>query len=227
MIANANTYALAFAGYGSTLYVGGAFSSIGGVSRRCLAALDASTGMATGWEPKTNGLVQSLVLSGSTLYAGGQFTSIQGSSGGPYARNRIAAIDTATANPTAFNPGADSNVYALALSGTTLYAGGDFNFIQGASGGPYSRYFIAAIDTASGNPTTWNPNANGTVAALALTGTTLYTGGNFSTLQGPRAGPTPAATWLPSTRSPATPPPGTPTRTAWSCPSRPPALPFT
>ncbi len=49
------------------------------------------------------------MLSGSTLYVGGWFNRI----GGEY-RNYVAALDTQTGTPTAWNPGADKAVYALA-----------------------------------------------------------------------------------------------------------------
>jgi hypothetical protein len=47
---------------GNTVYAGGIFTSVGGQPRNRLAALDASTGGATGWNPNPNG---------STVEAGG------------------------------------------------------------------------------------------------------------------------------------------------------------
>src|SRR6266849_5979537 len=60
---------------GSTIYVGGFFASVGGQSRNNIAALDASSGLATVWNPNANQWVQSLAVSGDTVYAGGYFTS--------------------------------------------------------------------------------------------------------------------------------------------------------
>jgi hypothetical protein len=179
---------------GSTVYAGGDFTTIQGSSggpytRNRLAEIDMTTGNPTAWDPNLNNAVHALALSGSTLYAGGDFTTIQGSSGGPYTRNRLAAIDAATGNPTAWNPDVDATVRALALSGSTLYAGGDFTSIQGASGGPYTRNRLAAIDAATGNPTAWNPDVDATVRALALSGSTIYAGGSFTSIQGASGGP--------------------------------------
>ena len=42
---------------GSTVYAGGTFTSIGGQSRNRIAALDATTGLATAWNPAANGRV--------------------------------------------------------------------------------------------------------------------------------------------------------------------------
>ena len=63
---------------GETLCVGGAFASIGGQSRICLAAVDTSTGLATEWDPRLDGLVWSLAVVGNTIYAGGGFTRAGG-----------------------------------------------------------------------------------------------------------------------------------------------------
>src|SRR5450756_316767 len=93
-------------------------------------------------------------------------------------RNRIAAIDAATGEATSWNPNANGAVYALAVSGTTVYAGGWFTSI-----GRQTRNYIAALD-ASGNATSWNPNADSYVLALAVSGTTVYAGGYFTTIGG-------------------------------------------
>ena len=55
------------------------------------------------------------------MYAGGEFTSIGGQT-----RNFIAAPDAATGAATSWNPSFNNYVYALAASGTTVYAGGSF-----------------------------------------------------------------------------------------------------
>src|SRR5450756_1695661 len=90
-------------------------------------------------------------------------------------RNRIAAIDAATGEATSWNPNANGAVYALAVSGTTVYAVAIIHPI----GGP-TRNNIAAIDATTGAATSWNPNANGIVYALAVSGTTVYAGGWLS-----------------------------------------------
>ena len=190
--ANDTVHALALSG--SALYAGGNFTllqgSIGGpYTRNRLAAIDTVTANPTAWNPGANDIVYALALSGSALYAGGAFSSLQGSSGGPYARNYLAAIDTVTANPTAWNPKANDAVWTIALSGNTVYAGGEFTSIQGSSGGPYARNNLAAIDASTANPTTWNPDVNNEVFTLALSGTTLYAGGAFTMLQGASDGP--------------------------------------
>jgi hypothetical protein len=169
----------AFALSGSTVYVGGQFTSIGGQPRNNLAALDAQTGSATAWNPNANDGVNALAVSGSTVYAGGQFDSIGGR-----ARNLIAALGVRTGRATAWNPNARgpdsySGVYALALSGSTVYAGGYFGSIGGRA-----RNNLASLNARTGRASAWNPNAGDVVNALAVTGSTVYAGGRFTIIGG-------------------------------------------
>jgi hypothetical protein len=153
-----------------TVYVGGYFTAIGGQSRSYIAALDASSGLATAWDPNADNDVRVLTLNGDTVYAGGIFSHIGGQP-----RNQIAALDASTGLATAWNPNAhEAAVYTLAVSGNTIYAGGTFYTI----GGQF-RACIAALDANTGLATDWNPNANGTVRALIVDGSTIYIGGEF------------------------------------------------
>ena len=97
----------------------GSFTSIGGQARNFIAALDASSGLATSWDPNADNTLSALALSGSTVYAGGEFTTIGGQ-----ARSRIAALDTNTGLATAWNPNANNQVLALILVGAQSMPGG-------------------------------------------------------------------------------------------------------
>jgi trimeric autotransporter adhesin len=172
---------------GSTVYAGGDFITIGGQARSNIAALDRSSGAATSWNPSATstgccGAIHALDVSGSTVYAGGRFDHIGGQ-----VRSNIAAIDRTTGAPTSWDPNATGAVDALRVSGSTVYAGGSFAplppYIAESIGGQ-SRYYIAALDANTGNATSWDPNAGGTVAALAVSGSTVYAGGGFSSIGG-------------------------------------------
>ena len=91
-------------------------------------------------------------------------------------------LDAATGQATAWNPDASNDVFALAVSGSTVYAGGDFTLIGGQT-----RNYIAALDATTGLATAWDPGANGGhVNALAVSGSTVYAGGSFTSI-GPLA----------------------------------------
>jgi hypothetical protein len=171
---------------GSTLYAGGDFTEVnGGVIRSRLAAFDTTlaTANVTAFDPSVNDTVDALALSGSTLYAGGDFTGVnQGLNVQP--RNGLAAFDTTTAtdNAGSFDPDADGPVKALAVSGGVLAAGGSFTFAGSLGDAP--RNNLAAVTVADNTLSAFNPNVNGNVKALALSGSTLYAGGSFTQVHG-------------------------------------------
>ena len=163
-------------------YIAGDFTRVGSFSRDRLAHV-LSDGTVGSWNPRANNMVYALAISadGSRLYAGGSFTTVGGTS-----RDRLAAISTAKAGSVdpSWVPNANGTVYALAISadGSRLYAGGSFTIIGGTS-----RNRLAAVNAASGSiDPLWNPNANNTVNALALSadGARLYVGGSFTTIDG-------------------------------------------
>ena len=174
---------LAIAPDGSTLYMSGSFSTVGGVTRPRLAAVNTSDGtVIAGFNSSADNLSHALTLSsdGSVLYAGGTFTTIGG-----VTRNRLAAINTSDGTAiSAFNPNVNNTVRSLALSsdGSKLYVGGAFVTIGGAT---YKR--LAAINTSDGTAvSTFSPNVNDTVRSLVLSpdGSKLYAGGAFTTIAG-------------------------------------------
>ena len=96
-----DVYALAASG--STVYAGGKCATIGGQTRQRIAALSASTGDATSWNPDAGGDVYALATSGSAVYAGGKFTTI----GGQGRRNMSPRSALRLGNATAWNPDAE------------------------------------------------------------------------------------------------------------------------
>ncbi len=156
------------------IYLGGEFSSIfrntgGGVP------INAISGQPVSIFPKVDGTVSVCVPDGSGgWYIGGDFTLV-----GNVARNNIARIRSdGTLHPT-WNPDADQEVRALAVSGSVVYVGGAFGHIGGQD-----RNFIAALDASTGMATSWNPGADFSVEALAVYGSTVYAGGEFSWIGG-------------------------------------------
>jgi hypothetical protein len=180
-----------------TVFVGGSFTNIGGQARQHIAALDEASGAATPWNPQAVGVTSSspgygqvnvLAADGGLIYAGGSFTNIGG-----LPRTGLAALDAITGIATAWDPQLQPASYtpvinALAVAGTTLFAGGTFTNIGGKL-----RQSIAALDVGTGLAIAWNPaptNGNWVagrrpiITALAASGSILYVGGNFTFIGG-------------------------------------------
>ncbi len=150
----------------NTLYAGGQFKTVNGATtRNGLAAFDLTTGVATSWNPNVSvsysAFVKSIALNSTTLYAGGQFTTVNGAT----TRNNLAAFNITDGTATSWNPDVDTGidpvnsdqhlVYSIALSTTTLYAGGLFSTVNNATT-PLTRYNIAAFNLTDGTATSWN-----------------------------------------------------------------------
>jgi hypothetical protein len=145
----------------STVYVGGDFGHIGATARAHLAAVDATTGAVTPWNPGANARVRALSLAGSRLYAGGDFTQLAG-----VGRRRLGAVDPGTgAIISEFTPDLDWFFYSIAATDSKVYVTGD----RGA----------AAFD-ANGGLLPWNPGLNYFGNAVALSGQRVFFGGAFT-----------------------------------------------
>jgi hypothetical protein len=157
---------------GATLYVGGYFTTAGGIAATNIAQWNGSSWLPLGLG--MNGYVSALVVSSGILYAGGGFTTAGGNTVNCVAQwdgSRWSALGAGMR-------GTFPYVGALALSGGTLYAGGYFTNAGGA----------AASSIAEWNGTNWSalglglsaPFGEGYVYSLAVSGTTLYAGGSFT-----------------------------------------------
>jgi hypothetical protein len=84
-------------------------------------------------------------------------------------------------------PDKAGRVLAMVERGGVVYLGGEFTGFVPRSGGPVTpRSFLAAIDAATGKLLPWNPTADGSVRALAVSadGRRLYVGGDFNAIGG-------------------------------------------
>jgi hypothetical protein len=111
------------------------------------ADLNPTTG-AMAWQGGTDGNVQAVAVLDGEVYVGGHYTNYCGPQGGqhtcttPITRLKLLAVDESTGALTPWNPHANSvlGVFALAGSGTTLAAGGDFTKIGGAAQQGFARF---------------------------------------------------------------------------------------
>ena len=176
-----NSYVYALARSGSTLYLGGDFSRVGGVVRRGVAAVSTGSRNVTDWNPGLDGEVRALVVLGSTVYMGGTFGSV-----GHKPRSGLAAVDAHTGAVTAWNPSptaSGARVFALAASGSTIYAGG-LEYV-----GEEPRAYVAEFDAGNSNGPVWKVNCSATgfsddIYALTVSGSTVFVGGQFTAIDG-------------------------------------------
>jgi hypothetical protein len=156
---------------GSTVYLGGLFTTVGGKSHAHLAAVDATTGAVNQtWKAKANAQVMSLALGANGLYAGGAFTSVDGA-----ARNYLAEVDLTTgAQVPGFAGQTNNKVNAVALTagGSRLVIGGTFTTVNGTNQG-----HIAAVDPATGATLPWAIHPAFGITTLAVDAGGVYAAG--------------------------------------------------
>ena len=137
----------------NNLYVGGEFTSAGGVAANRVAKWNGSAWSALG--TGLNGNASALAVSGSNVYVGGTFTSAGGAPA-----NRVAKWDGNSWS--ALGSGLDGTVSAIAVdSQNNVYAAGSFTE---AGGAPANR--IAKWNGSSWSPL--GPGLNGNVGSIAV-----------------------------------------------------------
>ncbi|NHB68467.1 InlB B-repeat-containing protein [Perlabentimonas gracilis] len=164
-------------------YIGGHFTSVGGISRNHIAHIKSDKTVNLDWAPNANFSheydipeIYTIAISGDDIYVGGSFSSIGGQS-----RNGIAKLNKTNGNADeTWNPNASSSVYTILVSGDDIYVGGYFTSIGGQ---PRNR--IAKLNNTNGDADeTWNPDPNNGVSSIAITGDDIYVGGYFTTIGG-------------------------------------------
>ncbi len=196
---NGRVYALDVSPDRSTLYVGGAFTTVNGTSRGRIAAINLASGtLNTSFNPNANRAVRSIDSTGSTVYLGGDFTTVRNT-----ARANMASVTASTGalntafdptflnrapvvcqpnqpfcTPTTYTP----NVLAIAVSpdGTRVLTGGNFVGVNGVSSGG-----MTSLDPTTGDTEQWaantaqpiNTNCAGRVSSIVVQGTNAYVTG--------------------------------------------------
>jgi fibronectin type 3 domain-containing protein len=173
---------------GTRLFLGGAFSKVGGQTRDKLAAVSLSTGaLDTSWSgPGLDGPVDVMRLSGNALFVGGNWNTVTDGTS-TYAQAKVMKLSAATgafdqafrpaANPTLADVPPSGRVWAiLALNNGNIVLGGDFGDINGKPG----TKRIAVVDPTTGTPVTGfsstanNGTSTATILDLATDGLRIY-----------------------------------------------------
>lgn len=156
-------------------YVAGDFKHVGGVYRPRAAQVTAA-GAVTRWNPKPNAPAYALAVAGSSVLFGGDFTAL-GNTGG--SATRLGAVDRTTgAAVSGWSASTDKAVRSLVVSGSSVYAAGDFTSVNGSARGGVVRLNATngVVDGAFAGRTSGSVKA----AVLSPDGATLYVGGLFT-----------------------------------------------
>ena len=157
---NANGTVYALLASGGNIYVGGSFTSVGGVPHKNLAEVDGTDGaLVTSFANTTrpNKAVRALAVSPTgNLYVGGAFTSPRRFA---LETDATGALIPAWAPAISNTLGTSAEVRAIALnpSGTRVILGGFFNMLNsGAPGDPNATNLgVGAVDATTGASVSW------------------------------------------------------------------------
>jgi hypothetical protein len=193
--------ALALGRRGRVIYLGGSFATVGSRSRNSAAAVVASSGRVTRWNPSVFdashpgalNTVHSLQPVGKRVYVCGDFWTVNAGRASARVSPHLAAVDSRRGDVIArFNAATDGTVNQCAFRkrAKLLFLGGHFDHAgrRGAvvDGTAPSRQHIAAVGVRRGRLNAWSPSANSVpgVFAVAVRKGHVAVGGDFTTING-------------------------------------------
>ncbi len=166
---------------GADIIVSGGMDWFGGGPLNGMAAVNLDTGAPEPWAPTTNGNVNCLVCdqTNDIVYVGGSYSTVNGQT-----RNNLAAIEgvnqSSPGTVSTWNAPINGTVNSLLFQGgstPSLFVGGTYTNATGVN-----RTDLSQILISSGIATSWTPNPDGPVYGMTLSGSVLYTGGNFQNI---------------------------------------------
>jgi hypothetical protein len=196
-IPSATSSVSVLAEYNGDVYIGGSFSAVNSTARGAVASVGAADpGDLTSWDPNADSYVGCFAFTADSIFVGGAFDTIAGQS-----RRHLVVIDASDATGSTllpWDPDPNSNVSGLDISGSILYAVGNFTVI----GGQYRSSLAAfCLEPAPTNLIVSNAGDNSVSLIWDSTGVGTYTvyrstasGGPWSTL-----GTTSLTSWTDST----------------------------
>ncbi len=168
----------------NVLYVGGGFTVAGAVNAVGISSWNGTTWSSLGGTTNVpSGTVYALAISGNMIYVGGSFLTA-----GDVAANHIASYNTSTHTWSSLGlataNGVDGTVYAIAVVGGNVYAGGSFSNAGGSPARRIAMWNGTAWSTLGTSP---NDGVSSTVEAMTTFGSDLYVGGLFTSAGGSSA----------------------------------------
>ncbi len=168
---------------GTGVLIGGAFSFVGGTSRRNLAAFDlsASGAVVNAWQADADGPVWTLLAHTATdsLYLGGDFANVAGVS-----RSRVAKLSmTSGVLNSGFVANADAIVRHIEVGpDSKVYIGGSFTTINNVHSGRLTRVNA----TTGARDASWQSTPDARVNGFVISNDaqTIYVTGQFTSIGG-------------------------------------------
>ncbi|MEC5180194.1 PKD domain-containing protein [Arthrobacter sp. CG_A4] len=188
-VLNAQALAVAAAPDGSRLYIGGDFTTVNGVQRLRVAALDPVTGsLISTFAPQMSATVRAIAAKGTTVWLGGTFTAV-----GSAARSRLAAVNAADGSLLPWAPnaaGGQVNALTVSPDGAKIVVGGSFSTLNGSNRPGFGLGMVNATSGANiatqANDVVRNSGSTSAILSLHSDGTSFYgtgfiknTGGNL------------------------------------------------
>jgi len=159
---------------GLDIYVGGNFTSIGGVERNGIAKLNTEGAVDIDWNPNVKGSygasISTITIIGNDVLVGGYFTNIGGQD-----RNNIAKLNNTNGNADSdWKPESDGRVDCIAVNNGEIYVGGFFYNIGGQE-----RKYIAKLNNTNGNADSdWKPETTNQIKSIAFSNDDIFMGGD-------------------------------------------------
>lgn len=168
---------------GTKYLVGGDFEQFGGVDAGSLVRLNLDGSydptFLSGTGAAVSGVSGVLPDGAGKYYVYGFFEDYQGVAGKSY----LVRINSDGSLDGTFTVTTDSYVETLALSGNSLFIGGNFFNVVG-SNGTFPRDYLAKVDVVTNEVLAWNPDSNNSVTEMVLYGSYVIVAGNFSSVGG-------------------------------------------
>jgi trimeric autotransporter adhesin len=172
--ANGTVRSLAIGPSGNTIFAGGDFTTVDGVSHQHIVAIPSArnnnAGVPLAWNGRTNGSVYAIAVAGVRVYLGGAFTNVDG-----VAHKNVASVGLSHGGQILpWVSGTDGEVRALLLSpnGSRVFMGGLFHLVN-----QVSESHLAAVDAITGRTLPWASHPAYSILSLAETSSYLYGAG--------------------------------------------------